>query len=507
MSLPLSDIVDVSIAVSPTLDPLAGFGEMLFLTNDPKDLEVLPFAERQRKFGSLSEVQDAWKAYPSSEVVVAATSFYSQVPQPKDFTAGVMIRGAIAGAAVGGLAETLEVLKAENAAEFKITIDGTEVLVSNLSLADATSMQDVADKVSAVLGNEAAGAGDSSRKLRAIVPLGKCTYSGGRFTISSLTTGQVSTVSTITDTNPSTSTLGEKMALTDATVLSVAAGRSAGESVAEALGECDNISDSFVAVLQHRDLRDKEESVSGVNGAAAWCQANNKIFLNTTNDKKVMGVAAEQQTTEAFKIKQKSFGKTLSTYGRDPAEYPSASLFGRIATVNYEGTNTCITLKFKKLPGITALNLTKAQKKALDKVNVGGFMSYGGNLMYAESRMADNGWMDTVHGLMWLEDRVKKGVFNLMYGTTTKVPYTDVGIDMVVQKVTTALEQGVANGLIAAGKTPEGEFLPTGYKIIAKSSTEVAAEDKSNRIYRGITFVAVGAGALHGVVITGSFSE
>ena len=506
MSLPLSDIVDVSIAVSPTLDPLAGFGEMLFLTNDPKDLEVLSFVERQRKFGSLSEVQDAWKAYPTSEVVVAATSFYSQVPQPKDFTVGVMIRDAIAGAAVGGLAEGLEVIKTESRAEFKITIDGTEVLVTNLDLSAATSMQDVADKVSAVLGNEAAGSSES-RKTRAIVPMGKCTFSGGRFTISSLTTGQVSTVTTITDTNPSSSTLGEKMALTDATVLSVAAGRAAGENVAEALGECDNVSDSFVAVVQHRDMRDKEESVSGVNGAAAWCQANNKIFLNTTNDKKVMGVDAEQQTTEAYKVKQKSFGKTLSTYGRNPAEYPSASLFGRIATVNYEGTNTCITLKFKKLPGITALNLTKSQKKALDKLNVGGFMSYGGNLMYAESRMADNGWMDTVHGLMWLEDRIKKGVFNLMYGTTTKIPYTDVGIDMVIQKVTTALEQGVANGLIAPGNTPEGEFLPTGYKIIAKSSTQVAAEDKSNRIYRGITFVAVGAGALHGVVISGSFSE
>lgn len=506
MSLPLSDIVDVSIAVSPTLDPLAGFGEMLFLTDDPKDLEILSFVERQRKFGSLTEVQDAWKAYPASEVIVAATSFYSQTPQPKDFTVGVMIRDAIAGAVVGGLAETLEEIKTESAAEFKITIDGTEVHVTNLDLSAATSMADVAAKVSAVLGN-AAGAGEASRKARAVVPLAKCTFSGGRFTITSLTTGEASSVTPITDTNLITSTLGAKMALTEATMLSVSAGRAAGETVAEALGACDNVSDSFVAVLQHRSMRDKETAVSGVNGAAAWCQANNKIFMNTTNDMKVLGTDAEQQTTEAYKVKQKSFGKTITTYGRNPAEYPSASLFGRIATVNYEGNNTCITLKFKKLPGITALNLTKSQKKALDKLNVGGFMNYGGNLMYAESRMADNGWMDTVHGLMWLEDRVKKGVFNLMYGSTTKVPYTDVGIDMVVQKVTTALEQGVANGLIAAGKTPEGEFLPTGYKIIAKSSTEVAAEDKSNRIYRGITFVAVGAGALHGVVITGSFSE
>lgn len=507
MSLPLSDIVDVSIAVSPTLDPLAGFGELLFLTDDPKDLEILSFAERQRKFSSLSEVQDAWKAYPASEVVVAATSFYGQSPQPKDFTVGVMIRDAIAGAVVGGMAEELDVIKTESAAEFKITIDGTEVHVTNLDLSDATSMEDVATKVSAVLGNDAAGAGESSRKARAITPLAKCTFSGGRFTITSLTTGEASTVTPIADTNTITSNLGTKMALTSVTMLSVSAGRAAGETVAEALGECDNVSDSFVAVIQHRGMRDKETAVSGVNGAAAWCQANNKIFLNTTNDMKVMGGDAEQQTTEAYKVKQKAFGKTITTFGRDPSEYPSASLFGRIATVNYEGTNTCITLKFKKLPGITALNLTKAQKKAMDKLNVGGFMNYGGNLMYAESRMADNGWLDTVHGLMWLEDRIKKGVFNLMYGTTTKVPYTDVGIDMVIQKVTTALEQGVANGLIAPGKTPEGEFLPTGYKIIAKSSTEVAAEDKSNRIYRGITFVAVGAGALHGAVITGSFSE
>ena len=65
----------------------------------------------------------------------------------------------------------------------------------------------------------------------------------------------------------------------------------------------------------------------------------------------------------------------------------------------------------------------------------------------------------------------------------------------------------VKYGLLAPGTTSDGTYLPLGYKIATVPVTEVDAADNGSRLYKGITFVCVGAGALQGVTITGSFSE
>lgn len=499
MSLNLSELIKVAISVSPTLAPLAGFGELLFLTNDVNDLKWLSAAERTRKFKSLEEVQVASALNPTSEVVKAATAFYSQVPQPIDFTVGIMASSDYAGALLGGLHGKLEDIKGITIGNFNISVDGGEAKsVTNLDLSTSTSFEDVAGKIQTAIQAIVVDK-DETKDFTAVT----CEYTNFSFQITSGTVGVASSVAPLTGTAEVDQDFIKLLGL-DAALANQVDGGSA-ETVSSALGKVADISSSFIGVVLHKSLRDLEASISGVTGAAAWCQASNKIFLNTTNDSQIFG--ANQLDTEAGKLYSKAFSKTITSFGKDSFEYPSASLFGRISTVNYEGTNTTITLTFKKMPSITALNLTGSQKAKMDAINVGGFMDFAGNLMYASSRMADGGWLDAVHGLMWLEDRIQKGVFNLMYGTTTKIPYTDTGINMVVQKVTVALEQAVANGLIAAGMTPEGEFLPEGYVIYAKSVTEVAAEDKSNRLYRGITFKCVGAGALQGVVISGSFNE
>jgi hypothetical protein len=106
-----------------------------------------------------------------------------------------------------------------------------------------------------------------------------------------------------------------------------------------------------------------------------------------------------------------------------------------------------------------------------------------------------------------LQNRIETDVFNLMYRSNTKVPYTDTGVSMIIQKVEQGLRQGVTNGLIAPGYTTDGEYLELGYRIDYIAVGDVSSADKGNRIYKGISFIAVGAGAIHKVTITGSFSE
>ena len=69
------------------------------------------------------------------------------------------------------------------------------------------------------------------------------------------------------------------------------------------------------------------------------------------------------------------------------------------------------------------------------------------------------------------------------------------------------MEAAVRNGLAAPGFLPDGTFLPKGYKVTSVALGDTPAGDVSNRLYAGLSFVMTGAGALHEVQVSGSFSE
>ena len=121
--------------------------------------------------------------------------------------------------------------------------------------------------------------------------------------------------------------------------------------------------------------------------------------------------------------------------------------------------------------------------------------------------MSSGSWLDTTHGLLWLENRCEVDMFNLLYVNNTKLPFTQVGINTSVAKLESSLEAAVRNGLAAPGYLPDGTFLPKGYIVNAVSLEDTPSSDKSNRVYSGLSFKMVGAGALHAIEISGEYSE
>ena len=84
MSIPISDIIQVNIAVAPNAVATDGFGPMLFLS---KEFVPTGSALPVLTFTSLKEVQDQ---FPTGEISKAATAWYSQKPQPKTFCVGAL---------------------------------------------------------------------------------------------------------------------------------------------------------------------------------------------------------------------------------------------------------------------------------------------------------------------------------------------------------------------------------------------------------------------------------
>ena len=364
-----------------------------------------------------------------------------------------------------------------------IVIDGSSALLGTLSFSSATSFDDVATAVDTAL----AASGD-------------CVYDGSKFVITSPTTGLTSLIEAATDT------------VAAALGIDQANGRAVNGIVAEtpveALGACVSAGAEFVGLVTHKSMRDNTAGADGekVLDIASWAGGAKKIFCNTTNSLATLDPGSTGDV--GFLLKATTNRFVLTTFSRDSSQYPSAAVFGRAASVNFGATGSTITLNLKQLSGITAEDLTPSEFEAMRDKYVSAVVRIGKSAnAYTDSRMASGSWFDTTHGLMWLENRAETDLFNLLYTSATKIPYTQTGINITVATLTASLQAAVRNGLCGPGFLADGTFLSEGFEITAVPLGDVPSSDKGNRLYQGLSFVMVGAGALHEVQVSGTFTE
>ena len=485
MAIEITEFADVSISVSPVGVTAGDFGTLGFLTNETDvALVAISSAERSRSYTSLASVAGDWTA--SSEVYKAATAFYGQTPTPKDFVVLMTFTTDQAATLVGGGTDTLAELNLVTDGSFSMIIDGVDVEVTLLDLSAANTMEEVA----LILETEIVSAGAS----------GATVSHGYGFTVASGTTGALSTITAAAGDTAEALGLAAHQSKTSQGVVA--------ETPVDGLAAVSVSGAEFVALVTHKQYRDQ---VGIANGAttleiAQWCEAAKVIFMNTSNDLSTLSSATDGDVASVLKAATLRF--SLTTFSKNPAQYPSASVFGRAASVNFAAVGSTITLNLKQMPGVSAEDLTPNEFAVLRSKFASAVVLIGKSTnAYTDSRMASGSWLDTTHGLMWLEARCESDMFNLLYTTNTKIPYTQTGINTCVATLERSLEAAVRNGLCAPGFLPDGSFLPKGYKVTSVSLGDTPAGDVSNRLYAGLSFVMAGAGALHEVQVSGSFSE
>lgn len=473
MTLAVSNFVNVSIAIAVKAAAKKGFGTLVFTTPNATALTVV---ERYRIYDSMAAVEDD---YSSGEVYAAASAYYSQNPTPLSFIVLGVFGTDTPASLVGGTPAALSALKAITAGGFSIDINGVITEISAINLSAAADYAAIATQVSTALGSTAT-----------------CSYKDNKFVIETTTASDTATLSYAHD---DVQALAFAMGLMVSNSGALIQGNTA-ETPVDALSTFVQMSYDGYGFSLDKVYRD----TSDVEAVAVWTEANKKVFFNTTNDANTLLATGD---CIASRLKAKALSRTLSVFSSSEDEYPCASVAGRAFTVNFSGTNTTITLMYKQLPTITVEDLGPSQHANMIAKNCNAFVNTADNYMFVNGAMASGTWFDTIHGVDWLTDAMQINVFNLLYQSTTKIPYTDAGVGMIVQKMEQSLRQGVRNGLLAPGSTTDGTYLPLGYSITTVPVSEVDASDKGNRIYNGITFQCVGAGALQGVTITGSFSE
>ena len=495
MAIELTEFANVDISVSPTGVASGNFGILGFLTNE---LGVIGVAERARAYTSLTGVGDDWAT--TTEVYKAATAFYAQTPTPLDFTVLMAFEANQAAVLTGGghdtLAELILINGTPNGGNFNISVDGTDITIADLDLSAATTLDEVATAV-----EDAITAANAASQLCTVV------HTGYGFEVKSLVSGVVSVIGFADGTvGAGAANAAEALGL-EQHQGKVSDGIDAETAVG---GLAANLSAGieFIGLVTHKKYRDVTGGAVGDNTAdvADWAEAAKKIFCNTTNNLATLSSAI---TTDIGSVlKTKTLRYTLTSFSKTISAYPSASVFGRVASVNFEGISTTITANLKQMPTIASEDLTPGEFAVLRSKNVSAVVQIGKSVnAYTDSRMASGSWLDTTHGLMWLENRCETDMFNFLYQSATKVPYTQAGINSAKAVLDRSLQAAVRNGLAGPGFLPDGTYLPEGYRIRAVELADVSSGDKGNRVYQGLAFDMVGAGALHEVIISGTFAE
>ncbi|WOE32176.1 MULTISPECIES: DUF3383 family protein [unclassified Acinetobacter] len=270
------------------------------------------------------------------------------------------------------------------------------------------------------------------------------------------------------------------------------------EKVEDAVKECLE-SLKWYGLTIAADLTDVE-----VDSVASLIEAADpvRIFGYTTQQE---DTTQTTETDTAFKLAKKNYRRTFTIFSSDNP-YAAASVMGRAFSVNFNGTNTTITMKFKQLPGIAAEDLKTREAKALAAKNCNVFAAYNNDTaILQEGVMCDGTFFDEVHGLDWYQNHLETALWNLYYTTTTKVPQTFGGVNRQCTVLERASDQAVKNGLLGEGQwngeefgtLQTGDYLSKGFYVFANSLDDQAQSEREARKSPIFQIAAKLAGATH----------
>lgn len=216
-------------------------------------------------------------------------------------------------------------------------------------------------------------------------------------------------------------------------------------------------------------------------------------------------ISSTSTTDVASQLKAGKYARTFVQYSTSSL-YAAVSALGRAFTVNFSGSNTTITLKFKQEPTVTYETLTVGQAAAVDAKNANVYVYYANDTAILQQGMMSSGdFFDERHGLDWLQNYVQTNLYNLLYTSTTKVPQTEPGVTRLLSNVEQSMDQSVTNGLVAPGvwnggpigQLNAGDTLTKGYYVYAAPLATQAQADREARKAPLIQVACKLAGAVH----------
>lgn len=226
------------------------------------------------------------------------------------------------------------------------------------------------------------------------------------------------------------------------TVVGVAAGSQ--ESLAAAISRTADLVQYFGVISA------QIESQSDMLAAAAVIQPLNKIGFFVQRASASIEVGGSLDLLRSGNFSQ-SRGLYYGANNDSDAINMAAAYAGRGLSVNFNGSNTTITMHLKDLigiqpdPSMTQTLLTKAQAAGADC-----YVSLQGVSKVFCS--GENSFFDQVYNLQWLVGALQVAGFNYLAQSSSKIPQTESGIDGLKGAYRKVCEQAVTNQYCAPGE-------------------------------------------------------
>jgi hypothetical protein len=482
--LSVNDVVSVIIQMSPVASPLRNFGSLLVLG----DSNVIDTQTRYRLYTSLSSIgTDFGTTAPEYK---AAQLFFSQSPAPAQCYIGRWAAANTSGKLVGvGLTSTQQLISNFTGilnGGVNFSIDGVVKNLTGLNFSGQTNLNGVASTI------QSAFAGSATVVWNAAY---------NRFEVTSATNGTSSSVSFATA--GSGTDISALLGLT-----STLGGYAVTGILAEAIEGCVNtflnLTNAWYGLYIAATAAVSDASYVNVAGAIeATGASSSRIFGVTTQE--AAALLSSSTTDMAALLQAGGYSRTFCQYSSTNA-FAAASIFGRAFSVNFQASNSTITLKFKQEPLVPAEALSETSAAALDAKNCNYFVQFNNNTnILQQGKMANGFFFDEVHGTDWLQNQLQTDVYNLMYTSPTKIPQTDAGINQIATVVSQDLQLAVNNGFVAPGvwtgpnigALVTGQYLSTGYYVFQPAIATQAASDRQARKAPPIQAAIKLAGAVH----------
>lgn len=232
-------------------------------------------------------------------------------------------------------------------------------------------------------------------------------------------------------------------------------------------------------------------SEAEINAAAAWVEANRKVFVPQTADTATMDSGST--TDIAADLKAAGYARTALYFA------PTIGLNWLAAGALAErlpfdpGSDTWA---YKSPVGVSTYTLTDTQRTNLLAKRVNVFTVLGGLRLTEPGITSAGEWMDVTRFVDWLRARMQERLFGLLV-SSQKVPYTDAGVDLIRAEVKAQIDAGIAVGGLASSPEPI---------VTAPKVADVSQGDRSARHLPDVTWSARLAGAIHTLDVSGTVS-
>lgn len=253
------------------------------------------------------------------------------------------------------------------------------------------------------------------------------------------------------------------------------------ETVAEALALIDNErADWYALGMTSRVLADQE-------AGALYVSTARRISGHASADAEMLNPSSTGDLAKSFFDNGRS--RSFSFYSGDAAtKYPEIAWMGRTLPAQ-PGS---LTWKFKSLTGITPDALTGAERSALIAKKANFYEEVGGVNITEEGWMGDGSFIDEIRGVDWLHARLQEAIFARLVNLP-KIPYTEQGVDLIVNEMEAVGRRAVNQGILVAGS----------FVVTKPVISEISFNDRASRVLPNIKFNALLQDAVHEIKING----